>query len=171
MNQTVRLDLARILPAALIVLAILVGGYGFKAYSEGLAPFAPSEDTWHGVFLTNGQAYFGHYYAGPGETGVLRDVFYVLATQLQPQNPAEAAGQGETQLTLQRLGGEIHGPRNEMHIYKDQILFVEELRADSQLVAAILELKRNPNATPAPATRTQAPATTASPTASPTRSP
>lgn len=166
-----RIDFSRVLPAALIVLALVLGSYGLKAYSDGLAPFGPGEDTWHGVFLTNGQAYFGHYYAGPGEAAILRDVYYVLATQLQPQSPEEAEGQGETQLTLQKLGGEIHGPTSEMLIYKDQILFVEELRADSQLVAAIQELKRNPNATPVP-NRTQVPpARTASPSPAPTSTP
>lgn len=121
----------RVLVAALVV---LVGASAY-AYQEGVPPFGPSADTWHGVFLTNGQAYFGHLHSPPGEYATLREVYYVLATQIQTQDPKEAAA--GPQLTLQRLGAEIHGPRQEMRIPKTAILFVEELRSDSKLVEAI----------------------------------
>lgn len=143
---------------AIIVAAavVLFGGGGCYAYNTGLPPFGPMADNWSGVFLTNGQAYFGHFYAGPGDYATLTEVYYVLATQLQPQDPKVAP---TTQLSLQRLGGEIHGPRQEMKIAKSQILFVEELRADSPLVQSINQLKAQPASVPVP----QAPAPTAAP--------
>ncbi|MBI2325167.1 MAG: hypothetical protein HYU87_09440 [Chloroflexi bacterium] len=121
----------RVLVAVVVVLA----GASAYAYQEGVPPFGPSADTWHGVFLTNGQAYFGRLHSPPGEYATLREVYYVLATQIQPQDPKEAAT--PPQLTLQRLGAEIHGPKQEMRIPKTAILFVEELRGDSKLVEAI----------------------------------
>lgn len=153
------------LGAVALVLAL---GYGSWAYTEGRPPFGPSDDKWSGVFLTNGQAYFGHFYNGPGDYAILRDVYYVLATQLQSQDPN---AQSQTQLSLQKLGNEIHGPQPEMRISKAQILFVEELRADSPLVRAIFQQKNAPPG-PAPTGATSAPTQApATPSPSPARSP
>lgn len=121
-------------PVLIAILVVLIGGSAY-AWQEGVPPFGPSADTWHGVFLTNGQAYFGHFHSPPGEYATLREVYYILATQLQTQDPQQAAA--GPQLTLQRLGGEIHGPRQELRIPKTAILFVEELRPDSKVVEAI----------------------------------
>ncbi len=119
---------------ALVIVALIAAG--IYSYADGVPPFGPSADTWHGVFLTNGNAYFGHFYSGPGEYATLREVYYVLvSTPLQSQNPQQPAQ--ASQLTLQRLGDEIYGPRQEMKIPKTAILFVEELRKDSKFVEAI----------------------------------
>ncbi len=152
-----------------ILAALLALGLGTTAYAwnEGLPPFGPSDDQWSGVFLTNGQAYFGHFYAAPGDYARLREVYYVLATQLQPSDPRVPV---QTQLSLQRLGGEIHGPKRDMRVSKAQILFVEDLRPDSPVVATIQQLRQGivpAPQQPAPAPPTQAPAT-ASPTPPPT---
>lgn len=153
---------SRLVAGAIAVLIAAVLVYGTVAYSEGYVPFGQRDDQWSGVFLTNGQAYFGHFYSGPGEYAWLREVYYVLATQLQSQDPNVPA---QTQLSLQRLGGEIHGPKQEMKISKAQILFVEELRPDSPVVASIAQLKSG--RAPAP----QAPAPTTQPTTVPTAPP
>ena len=173
MRTTISIPLAAIrrILIALVVVAVVV--LGFRSWNEGYWPFGPGDDHWSGVFLTNGQAYFGHFYSGPSEYAYLREVYYVLATQLQPQDPRVAP---TTQLTLQRLGGEIHGPTQEMRISKQQILFVEDLRADSTLVASIRQLRSGgqPQPQPAPASpgTTTVPALpTTPPPVSPTRSP
>lgn len=156
---------ARSLVLALaLALGVALVGYGSYAYGEGLVPFGPREDEWSGVFLTNGQAYFGHSYNAPGDYVILRDVHYVLATQLQSQDPNQQQG---TQLSLQRLGSEIHGPTSEMRIAKTQILFVERLRPDSPLIQAIVQLRNAPAGTPAP----QQPQRTVAPTVGPATSP
>ncbi len=125
----------RVPRAVLVAVVVVLVGATAYAWEEGVPPFGPGADTWHGVFLSNGQAYFGHFHSPPGEYATLREVYYVLATQLQTQDPQQAA-QGP-QLTLQRLGSEIHGPKQEMRIPKTAILFVEELRPDSKLLDAI----------------------------------
>jgi hypothetical protein len=156
--------------ALLVAVAIAVLGGAAYAYGEGLPPFGPSDDAWTGVFLTNGQAYFGHYYAAPGDFVRLREVYYVLATQLQSQDPAQIA---QTQLSLQKLGAEIHGPQSDMRIAKSQILFVVHLRPDSPLVQSIAQQKAAPPVQLPPPTRASpSPAATASPRpASPSPSP
>lgn len=156
-------QIGRVILVVVFALVVVLGGRG---YIEGYWPFGPSDDQWTGVFLTNGQAYFGHYYDGPSDYARLREVYYVLATQLQSQDPKVAP---QTQLSLQRLGGEIHGPTQEMRISKAQILFVEDLRPDSPVVQSIRALKQGGGAPPQqqPASTTSAPASTVSP--SPTR--
>jgi hypothetical protein len=67
---------------------------------------------------------------------------------------------------LVKLGNELHGPVDEMHISKAQILFYEDLKTDGQVVKAIQAYKANPAGTPAAAAPTPAPTT---PTAAPTK--
>jgi hypothetical protein len=156
-------EIARFVIVVVVATALVVG---YRGWNEGSWPFCCDDSKWTGVFLTNGQAYFGHIYDGPGGYAKLYEVYYVLATQLQSQDPKTAP---QTQLSLQRLGGEIHGPTQEMKISKQQILFLEELRPDSPVVQSIRALKQGGQAPqqPAPASTTSAPAATASP--SPTR--
>ena len=130
-----------------VVLIATVIVLGLRGYTEGYWPFCCDDNKWTGVFLTNGQAYFGHYYDGPGDHAKLYEVYYVLATQLQSQDPKVAP---QTQLSLQRLGGEIHGPEQWMRISKQQILFTEDLRGDSPVVQSIRSLKSGQQQ-PAPA--------------------
>ena len=141
----VMIPVQRVLRVIAVVLVALVIVLGVRSYNEGYWPFGPSDDQWTGVFLTNGQAYFGHYYDGPGDYARLREVYYVLATQLQSQDPKNPP---QTQLSLQKLGGEIHGPTQEMRVAKQQILFLEDLRADSPVVSSIRALKQGGGAPP-----------------------
>jgi hypothetical protein len=152
-------QIGRLLVVVIIATAIVLGG---RAYGEGYPPFCCDDNKWTGVFLTNGQAYFGHYYDGPGDYAKLYEVYYVLATQLQSQDPRTPA---QTQLSLQRLGGEIHGPEQVMRISKQQILFLEDLRPDSPVVQSIRQLKQGGSAPqPQPAPATSAPTASPSPT-------
>lgn len=142
---------ARRAGVVIVALVIALGiGSAVYAWNEGYPPFGPTDDQWSGVFLTNGQAYFGHFYSAPGDYARLRDVYYVLATQLQPADPKIPV---QTQLRLQRLGGEIQGPKPEMKISKQQILFIEDLRPDSAVVQTIAQLRSGvvPAPQPAPA--------------------
>ena len=159
MNLTISGAFFRRVAAVLVAVAVVIGG---RAWQEGWPPFGPTDDEWTGVFITNGQAYFGHYYAAPGEDAILRDVYYVLQTQLQSQDPSQPA---QRQLTLQRLGSEIHGPQPEMRISKKQILFTERLRPDSPLVASIRQAKSGATSPPAGSPGARTPAPSVSPSA------
>ncbi len=54
------------------------------------------------------------------------------------QVPASTEGEElQPQLSLMSLDDEIHGPENSMRINKDQVLFIEKLKADSSVVASI----------------------------------
>ena len=83
------------------------------------------------VFLANGQTYFGRYLDRFGPYVKVEDPFYI---QQQPKQE----GQQNPDLKLVRRGSELHEPDPEMLIPKDAILFVEDLRPDSQ-VALFME--------------------------------
>ena len=94
---------------------------------------AQKAQVWQAVFLTNGQVYFGHVAKTTETSVVLRNVYYLQVQQLMPKEGKEP----QQQLTLVRLGQEMHGPENEMEINRAHILFVEKLRKDSQVVTTI----------------------------------
>jgi len=93
------------------------------------------------VFLTNGQVYFGKL-ADLGHRYVtITDIFYL---QVQQDTPGTnklhyASGDAATgaQLSLAKLGSELHGPEDKMSVSSDQILFWENLKSDSKVVQAI----------------------------------
>lgn len=88
------------------------------------------------VFLTNGLAYFGYLREVNREYVKLTDTYYLRVAQpLQPSQPQQ-------QINLVKLGNEIHGPEDDMYIPKNQILFWENLRNDSQVVQAIRNISQ-----------------------------
>lgn len=98
-----------------------------------------SSGKYQAVFLTNNQVYFGKVSNLGSSFPTLTDIYYLQVTQaLQPKTNGT-----QPQINLVKLGGELHGPEDLMRINKDQILFVEDLKADSQVVNAIKDYKKN----------------------------
>ena len=111
------------------------------------------------VFLTGGQVFFGHATAGE-EAIALIDVFYLA--------PSSDAAQPQQLGQLIKRGSELHGPREPMVIELRQVLFVENMRDDSQVVQAIKRFKSGEQPV-APATQPP-PVTTPTVTARPSAS-
>lgn len=119
-----------VLAASLLVVAI--GLWFFLRPSSG-------PDIKHGqyqaVFLTNGQVYFGKYTdAGPRDNVTLSNIYY-LQSDSKTVQPADK--QADAKLSLVKLGSELHGPEDTMFIKRNQILFWENLKNDSQVVKSI----------------------------------
>ena len=88
------------------------------------------QDAYQAVFLMNDQIYFGHLKNISSDYLILSDVYYVKIDQ-------SGAGQ------LVKLGaGEPHGPKDEMIINQDQVLFWENMRFDSQVVKTIQSIQQ-----------------------------
>ena len=86
-------------------------------------------DTYQAVFLTNDQIYFGYLKDINSDFLILSDVYYVKISE-------EGAGQ------LVKLGAiEPHGPKDQMTISKEQVLFWENMRLDSQVVKTIQSMQ------------------------------
>jgi hypothetical protein len=111
--------------------------YSLEILPAGFTPFVGS--TYQSVFLTNGQVYFGHLYWQNHQYSVLRDVYYLQVTQ--PPQPIVAGQTPPTNINIVKLGGELHGPTDEMRINRDTVLFIEDLKPDSKVVSAINQLK------------------------------
>lgn len=93
------------------------------------------------VFLSNGQVYFGHLQTNlSGEYVQLTDVYYLQVNQsdqLNGDSTDTTSADQQSNFALIKLGNEIHGPRDAMLINRDHILFIEDLRSDSQIVTQI----------------------------------
>jgi hypothetical protein len=128
--------------------------------------FAPSaaevidHNSYQSIFLTNGSSYYGKLAPQGDDWFVLSDVFYISVSD-------------QTGTQLIKRGSEPWGPKDPMIIPKDQVLVIENMRDDSDVVAAIRRYKSGqpPTATVPPATTppATAPPSTPRPSPSPTR--
>lgn len=122
----------------LIIIAVLVVWQGISFSSGGKFFFWGSEK-YQAVFLDNNQVYFGKLSKENSSYPVLKNVFYLQVTRmLQPQDPS---AQPIPDINLVKLGGELHGPEDEMIINKDHIIFIEDLKSGSQVLEAIMNFK------------------------------
>jgi hypothetical protein len=157
--------LRRILALLLVlaILIVLVLAVRTQVVRSGIATlFSPGAGevidhaAYQAVFLTNGSTYFGKLEPQGDDWFLLSDVFYLSTSD-----------QSGTQLI--KRGNEAQGPKEPMIISRASVLFIENLRDDSDIVALIKKFKSGqlPTATVPPATPTTArPAATPSPSAS-----
>lgn len=122
-----------IVVAVLIVLILLLKGW---RGSGAISAADVNPDTYQAVFLINGQHYFGHLEAGKRDGFTLTDVYYV-----QPQQNDPTADPANQQFQLIKFGNEIHGPEDVLHLNWSNVLFWENLRADSKVVNGIAQEK------------------------------
>jgi hypothetical protein len=101
------------------------------------------------VFLTNGQVYFGKIKSVNEKFLDLRNIYYLnVNQQVQPNQSTtnQQNQQAQNNVSLVKLGCELHGPLDRMIINRDQITFWENLKDDGQVTKAIAEwVKQNPN--------------------------
>lgn len=113
------------------LVGLIVVSIGFFAFS--LAPSqqfpAPEAGKWQAVFLDNGQVYFGHLAQDGRGFVALSNVYYLKAAG-DLANP-------DATINLIRLGGELHGPEDVLHIPQGKILYWENLKDSSAIVQRI----------------------------------
>ncbi len=124
-----------------------------KSATESAKPAVPSKASGYvAVFLTNNQVYFGKLSNLDGQYATLSDVYYLrvqrsLSEGLDASNvkvedkKAQSAAQAKNDLTLIKLGDELHGPTDEIKLNRDHILLIEDLKEDSKVVKAIEQFK------------------------------
>lgn len=94
------------------------------------------------VFLNNGQVYFGNITELNSSYLNMSNIYYLRVNQ-QVQ-PGQQASQND--VSLVKLGCELHGPVDLMTVNRDQITFWENLKEDGQVAQAVAEyVKQNPN--------------------------
>lgn len=116
-----------------LMIFIMFGMFNFNLL--GNFPSVKS-DSWQAVFLENGQVYFGKLEEYDQQYVVLREVYYLReAKDLDAKDTAN--------LNLIKLGGEVHGPEDEMYIRKESILYFENMKDTSRVVQSILKSRSN----------------------------
>ncbi len=154
---------------AVVLLVFVIGGVLFRdrlfpsKSSVNTAMTQQSSSGYQAVFLTNGQVYFGKLSGMTASFATLKDIYYLQVST--PPTAGDAAqlnqqqAQQQQQLSLVKLGQELHGPVDEMKLNRDQVLFYEDIKEDGRVMQAIREYQKNP---PKPAAKTNtntAPAT------------
>ena len=139
----------KILMTLIIIVILVVAGYLINQYtsinlfgtSQSLkASMSYNQDNYYAVFISNGQVYFGKVSSDNKDFTILEDVYYLQVSNPLQQVPPPGTEQ-VPQLTLVKLGNELHGPQDYMKINNQQIIFVEELKDDSRVVEAIIQYK------------------------------
>jgi hypothetical protein len=137
---------------AIILVIVLVGAVTYIWHYETqknqtvstTAPEAGQINTkeYQSVFLTNGQVYFGKITAVTSTYIKLTDIYYLQVQQsVQPSTSSASnstsATSSNSNAQLVKLGNELHGPEDEMQIYRPQILFWENLKPSGKVTQAI----------------------------------
>jgi hypothetical protein len=98
------------------------------------------------VFLNGGQVYFGKIRALNNKYVGVTDIYYLRVNQQVQPKQGQAATQ-QQDISLVKLGCELHGPQDQMLINRDQVVFWENLKDDGQVAKAVAEYKKaNPGA-------------------------
>jgi len=96
------------------------------------------------VFLNGGQVYFGKIQSLNEKYLTMSDIYYLRVNQ-QVQPNQEQAQTSANDISLVKLGCELHGPQDKMVINNDQVIFWENLKDDGQVAKAVAEyVKQNP---------------------------
>jgi len=121
-----------------VAVVMFLGGAGYFWQAKKMLTRARAGNEYQAVFLDNGQIYFGKVSDKESTYVTLTDIYY-LQFQQSLQNQDQEADPNQSDLTLIKLGNELHGPKDEMEILRDHILFIETLADDSRVVKAILD--------------------------------
>jgi hypothetical protein len=128
---------------ALLIAALAVyiaTGANKKAQSELV-----KSNKYQAVFLNGGQVYFGKIKSMNNEYLTIQDIYYLRVNDQTQTNTNQQSGT-QQDISLAKLGCELHGPEDEMVINQEQVTFWENLKDDGQVVKAITEfVKANPD--------------------------
>ena len=72
---------------------------------------------------------------------MLTDIYYVRVQQVQPG--AATTTNSSSNISLVKLGNEIHGPEDAMYINKNNVMFWENLKSSGQVAKAIAQYQAN----------------------------
>ena len=153
-KQKKKFNAGKVLSLVLLVLVTILLVIVIVALAFGKADSIGSQinkNKYQAIFLnsSDGQVYFGKLSVENKDYYKLTDIYYVRVQQVQPDKNQAA----QQNISLAKLGSEIHGPEDVMYIRADHVLFWENLKEDGQVVKAIVEYKKNPaGSTTTPAT-------------------
>ncbi len=130
--------LATLLMAILLIAIIVIAVNGTQKKESDYVDSSKLQ----AVFLNTGQVYFGNVTTMNSKFFVLTNIYY-----LQTSNAAGANGAAaNANVSLVKLGCELHEPYDKMIINRDQVTFWENLQDGGQVATAVKTFeKQNPN--------------------------
>jgi hypothetical protein len=131
-------SLVSMIVAVVVVLVLVLGGW--FAWSNMNGDSNVKSGQYQAVFLTNGQVYFGKVSNVNSSYVKLTDIFYLQVQQ--SVQPSSSDKSNQSQVSLAKLGSELHGPEDSMFISRQQVLFWENLKNDGKVVQAINSYKQ-----------------------------
>lgn len=128
---------------SLTFLALAVIGFIMNYRGKDESRFV-AKDKMQAVFLNGGQVYFGKIRELNNKYVGVTDIYYLRVNQqVQPKQGEE---QSQQDISLVKLGCELHGPQDQMLINRDQVVFWENLKSDGQVAKAVEAYKEaNPD--------------------------
>ena len=119
-----------------IVAILVVCGIGWALWNNFMSADGVKKAQYQGVFLTNGQVYFCKLSNVNDKYVLCNDIYYLQVQQnVQPADKKDS--NQDPQVSLAKLGSELHGPEDQMYISRDQVLFWENLKDSGKVVDAI----------------------------------
>lgn len=131
--------------AGVIIVALLIGAALALLLSYRPASEADLVDNTklQAVFLTNDQVYFGKVTSVNQKFLVLTGIYYLQTSTGSTANKATATSNN---ISLVKLGCELHKPQDRMVISQSQVSFWENLQGDGQVAKAVKSYQdANPN--------------------------
>jgi hypothetical protein len=123
----------------IVVCVVLLMNFG----DTGNEYKAVKKNTLQSVFLNNGQVYFGNIDTKNSTSKYvdLTNIYY-----LRTNSTGTTSATTGNDVSLVKLGCELHGPYDEMIINRDQVTFWENLKDSGQVAKAIAQYKQqNPD--------------------------
>lgn len=127
--------------AVAILLIAAIASFMFSSKPKSQDSIVKSSEL-QAVFLTNGQVYFGNISDLNSSYISLKNVYYLQNNTDQTSKNAPA----NQNVSLVKLGCELHAPQDQMIINTDQVTFWENLKSDGQVAQAVAKYqKTNPD--------------------------
>ena len=113
---------------------------GLEDYKKSTGESNVDKNQFQSVFLTSGQVYFGKITSISDTQLVLEKVYYLkTASKITDTNNLPG------DVSLVKLGNELHAPQDKMYIDRKNVQFWENLKADGEVSKAIVAYeKQNP---------------------------
>lgn len=126
----------------ILVAVVIIAVVGWFVWSKAQDTNTAIEtNKYQGIWLVNGEIYFGKLEQLNSGYFKLNDVFYIKPQSTSSDSKATDTKQSvsdQNNFELFKLGKEeIHGPEDVMMISKDQVLYYENLRDDGKVVKGI----------------------------------
>lgn len=142
-SRKINFDLSRlgtlaIIFSAIVVLVALTFGLTINSsVSANKESALILPERYQAVFLdsADGQVYFGKLSVYNKDLYRLTDIFYVRVEN--PIQPEAANAVAQPNISLAKLGEELHGPEDYMFISRERVLYWENLKTDGKVALAI----------------------------------